>query len=260
MPDTKDELAAAIINNEFVMHYQPIVTVRDPANPECISFESLVRWQRGDELLSPGHFLGVISQCGLAIELGNWIMRTVCEQIKAWQTRGLVGAHKFYINVCREQLEDETMPARICALVREMEIHPSMIGIELSEAAEFEMAGMREQVSALSMCGLRVAFDDMGSCNAHFRLLSLLPVQLVKIDATYIAESGTPGGARLLGHIIDHCRESGLFVVAEGVETIEQRDLLRNFKCFWQQGFLHSRPLTAAGVVAYLNGINGSAK
>jgi EAL domain-containing protein (putative c-di-GMP-specific phosphodiesterase class I) len=251
-----EELSNAIRDGAFVMHYQPIVTVRDPANPECIAFESLVRWQRSETLLAPGQFLHEISRHGLAIELGDWIIRAVCEQVKTWQSQGQIGAHKVYINVCREQLQDEQMPTRVCEVIRNLKMHPSMYGIELSESAEFAMDSMRERVAALRACNLRVAFDDMGSNNAHFRLLAKLPVQLVKIDASYVAESDTPGGRRLLGHIIDHCRESGMFVTAEGVETIEQRDRLIELKCFWQQGYFHARPLTADGVVEYLSGCN----
>lgn len=252
---SKAELEAAIHDGQFVLHYQPIVNCRDIDNVQPIGLEALVRWQRGDELLSPGHFMPFIASTGLGVKFGEYVMRTAFVQMRQWQIDGLVGAQYISVNVSDEQFMDSALPLIVRRTLRATRLHHSMVHLEISETSTLNDGAAVEQARALRRESVTVVLDDIGTEQTHMIVLARMRragVSGVKIDRSYVALADDRDMREALIGIIAVARKLGMSIVAEGVETTTERDFLRMHDCNRQQGFLFCKPMPADDVTKYL--------
>lgn len=238
------DLRGALVHDELVLHYQPVI---DLATGRIIGAEALLRWQhplRG--FVGPDRFIPLAEETGLIREIGAWVFAEGCRQLTAWQT---AGHHlKLAINVSVRQLPEALSVKHILAMLAQHGLSPRQIVLEITESVLLvDSPAIQEWFVAAGAAGLQLAIDDFGTGYSSLAYLKRFPVQHVKIDREFVRDMATdPADLALVDAILAMAHSLGLSVVAEGVETAEQANLLRASACKYAQGFLYSRPVNAA--------------
>ncbi|WP_239089668.1 GGDEF domain-containing phosphodiesterase [Sphaerimonospora thailandensis] len=236
------DLQRALLENQFAIEYQPVV---DLASARVMAVEALVRWCRGGTFVPPEQFLGPAEDTGLIVPLSEWILREACREVAAWRAEGWeiglslnlsvrqITAPRF-VETVSEALTDSGLPADALTL--------EVIEEMLVENAE-DTIGRLSQLRAL---GVRLAIDDFGTGYASLAFLRQVPVDMIKIDPSFVSGLGRDETLTLLTRTIVRLgHDLGLIVVAEGIERPEQLDLLREMGCTRGQGYLVGRPTAA---------------
>jgi EAL domain-containing protein (putative c-di-GMP-specific phosphodiesterase class I) len=240
------KLREAIDEQQFELYYQPQVNI---VTGHIESVEALLRWNDPEEgLLLPGRFLPVLESSGLIIPVGKWVMQRAMQDFDRWRRLGLRPV-RIAVNVSAVQFRGHEFIDFMLDLVKDRLRDPDGFGIdvEITETAllqDIDAAG--RQLRELRAAGIRVALDDFGTGYSSLGLLSKLPVDLLKIDRSFI--KGLPGDhtcMTLTRTIIGLASAFGLLTVAEGVETAEQFKLLRLLNCDQSQGYFHCPPVAA---------------
>ncbi|MBL7259593.1 bifunctional diguanylate cyclase/phosphodiesterase [Actinoplanes sp. LDG1-01] len=246
------DLRHSLEDGDFHVVYQPIVDLRDG---RTVAVEALVRWThpvRG--FVSPAAFIPVAEDNGLIVELGEWIMRAACRQLADWR-RDLGGAAPGYIsvNVSARQLSEPGFPAVVAAVLAENGLEPRALLVEVTETAIFGGGVAIEAVEALHAAGVRIALDDFGTGHSSLGLLRTVPVDVLKVDKSFVDEiTGSSGRAVIVDALIHVSNGLGLSAVAEGVETAGQADYLRSLGYQYGQGYFFGRPVPDPGFTASL--------
>ena len=228
---------------ELLLHYQPIVDVATGAR---VGFEALVRWnhpRRG--MLLPDAFIDLAEETGLIVPIGQWILREACGQIRRWKE--LSGRWlTVNVNCSPKQLVQPQFLAEVAAVLGKAGVPPSALAIEITESTLVDRPELATFVlGELRRLGLRIVLDDFGTGYSSLSYLLQLPVDGFKIDRSFIG--ALPGGAnaaKIAGTLLILARTLGLTVTAEGVETAEQLEWLRERGCDLVQGHLLSRALS----------------
>lgn len=238
------ELRGALERSEFVVHYQPRVR---PADGVVTSAEALIRWQRpGRELLFPGAFIGLAESSGLIDGIGQWILDATCAQIAAWREQG-VHLERVSVNVSPHQLNSGALPAQVRAALDRHALPARALELEVTESLMLGDVGKAfEQLALMRSWGVSIALDDFGTGYSSMATLHQLPIDVMKIDRSFVMRLGTDSGAAaVVRAIVALARALGLHLVAEGVETETQASLLTAQGCDELQGYLYSRPVPA---------------
>jgi diguanylate cyclase (GGDEF)-like protein/PAS domain S-box-containing protein len=233
----------------FVMHYQPIATL---ATGYISKVEALVRWdhpRRG--LVAPMEFIPIAEEMGLIVPLGRWILREACRQTRAWQrayaTSGLPQAIGVTVNLSARQLLQPELPSDVAAALRDSGLPAGCLTLEMTESMLIEDSNaVLARLRALKALGVRLAIDDFGTGYSSLAYLERFPVDLLKIDKSFVDKIGAGLESPLARAMIGLGRELGIHVVAEGIETHSQWASLRALGCEMGQGFYLSRPLPPA--------------
>jgi len=246
----RQSLHAAIDNQEFVIHYQPILDLRSGA---IIAAEALLRWDHpalGRQ--PPAEFIPLAEESGLIVPLGAWVLKTSMTQIREW--RAAFGIRKIAVNVSGVQFEQADFVETIESLLRETGATPDMIELELTESMLVDCSrDMLERMNALRRLGLTLAIDDFGTGYSSLKYLSKLPVDKLKIDQSFVRQmSDDSSDATIVRTIVALGKGLNLEVFAEGVETAAQQQFLVAQGCRSGQGYLFSRPVPAADFAALL--------
>jgi len=244
-------LRGALARKEFLVHYQPKI---DVATGIITGFEALLRWRHPEfGLLSPSEFVPVLEDTDLIVPVGEWVLQTVCEQIRQWAMRGLA-ARPVAVNLSARQFRLENLDTVVSRIVTGTGIDPSLLELELTETLlmhdpERAIRTLRN----LERFGVRLAVDDFGTGYSSLAYLKRFPIASLKIDRAFIAEAITnPDDAAITLAIINLGHSLGLKVVAEGVETEEQLEFLRANGCDQMQGFFFSPAIPAEDAAALL--------
>ncbi|HEU0153247.1 MAG TPA: EAL domain-containing protein [Arenimonas sp.] len=245
----ESKLRQAIDRREFVLHYQPKVSITDR---RIVGLEALIRWQDPEQgLVAPGRFIPVLEECGLIGEVGDWALRQALADQAAWWNLGLV-APRVAVNVSPLQLRKPGFANEIVDLAAEK----STTEIELEITESVIMDNVDANILALKTvraAGVTVAIDDFGTGYCSLAYVARLPVNSLKIDRTFIVGmTEGPEGLAIVSSIIALAHALRLKVVAEGVETEEQARLLHLLRCDEAQGYLFSRPVPAAAITLLL--------
>ncbi|HEY2021475.1 sensor domain-containing protein [Paraburkholderia sp.] len=244
-------LRRALRDGEFLLHYQPQV---DLTTGEIVGMEALVRWMDPEfGLVLPTAFIPVAEECGLIGPLSEWVLREACRQNKAWQDQGLPAA-RMSVNLSARQFQQRDIRVLVTSVLEETGLTPQYLEIELTESAI--MRNGEEAVTTLSelaALGISIAIDDFGTGYSSLSYLKRFPVHRLKIDRSFVADIGSPGGNETItSAIIALAHSLELRVIAEGVETAAQLDFLVARDCDEMQGFFFSQPLPASEIPALL--------
>lgn len=239
------ELHQAIRNQEFVLHYQPIYSLKDN---QIRGFEALVRWQnprRG--LLMPQEFLPLAEDTGMILPIGKWVLREVCQQLAAWQRLFADQRMPFIsLNISGMQLKQAGFVAETAAVLREARVNPANIMFELTETSLLHNPeSCAVSITKLRSVGVRFCIDDFGTGYSSLSYLHRLPINGLKIDRSFISGLDRGEGTELVSTIVSLARNLGIYAVAEGVETEAQLTSVRALGPKYVQGFLLSMPLEA---------------
>ncbi len=248
----ENKLGRALANNEFVLYYQPLVNVK---NKKIIGAEALIRWHEPQKGLTlPGDFLGLAEETGLMPSLGRWVIKTACRQNKIWYDAGF--NLRMSVNLSNSQLKDPGLVALVKQTLLETQLDPRLLELELTESIIMESA---EDIAVilfeLKELGVEMAVDDFGTGYSSLSSLKLYPVDTLKIDKSFISDMPVnPDSAAIVTATLSLARNLNLRVVAEGVETEEQFNLLRDGQCAMVQGYYFSPPLSAENFEQALSG------
>ncbi len=240
-------LRAAVDRQEFELHYQPKVDVR---TRQIRGLEALVRWRDPDAgLVMPGAFLSLMESSGLIVPLGDWILRQAAADLRRWQGAGLFPG-RVAVNISPVQLRRRAFADHLLDLVGEWRNDSTGIDIEITEGVLIDdVSSAVSQLRVLRRSGIRVAIDDFGTGYSSLSRLAELPVDMLKIDRSFVNVLTTSGTGRTVAQtIVALGKAFNMTTVAEGVETQEQFDMLANLGCDQSQGYLHGRPLAVADV------------
>ena len=243
------DLQRAISNGELTLQYQPIVEL---ATSRVVGAEALVRWWRDGEVVTPREFLGAAEESGLIVPLGEWVLRQACAQGAAWRRASWdVGVA---VNLSARQITAPGFTARVAAILAETGLPSTALTVEVNERILVEEDGLiADRLAEVHQMGVRMAIDDFGIGYASLAYLRQLPLDIIKIDPSFVAGLGHDDTLTLLTRtVVQVGRELGLRVIAEGIEQPRQVSALREMGCDYGQGFLVARPMAAPGVEALI--------
>jgi diguanylate cyclase (GGDEF)-like protein len=248
------DLRRALERNELILHYQPQI---EAATGRPYGCEALVRWihpQRG--LVPPDHFIPLAEETGLIAPLGEWVLRTACQQQVEWRAAGLPDLI-VAVNISALQFRKRDFVQMVARMLTETGADPACIELEITESALMEPSTeLTDRLQDLVDLGLTLALDDFGTGYSSLSYLKRMPIARLKIDRSFVDDlPGNAEDAAVTSAALSLARDLGMQVVAEGVETHVQRDYLAERGCHAMQGYLFSRPLT---VDAFANWIRAN--
>jgi PAS domain S-box-containing protein/diguanylate cyclase (GGDEF)-like protein len=239
------KLRNALELRQFELHYQPKVDVK---TRRIEGVEALLRWRDPDAgLVAPGTFIPLLESSGFIVEVGEWIIRQAAQDCQQWREQGLTPV-RVAVNISPVQLRRTDFVSRFLALTEPWSSQQCGLDIEITEGTLFDDSdALLSKLQRLRAAGVRIAIDDFGTGYSSLSRLADLPIDTLKIDRSFVArlESDDRHGKTLVRTIVSLARAFKMTVVAEGVETFEQLDVLWTLGCDQSQGFLHSKPVTA---------------
>ena len=244
------ELAAAADAGQLVVHYQPILSVLDG---RCTAVEALVRWQHPSRgLLPPNEFVGTAERTGAIIGIGAAVLRQACIDATHWPDDHGVPL-RMHVNVSAAQLTDPAFVDTVRGCLTEFAFAPQQLVLEVTETMVLSSPAVRSSLGALAAAGVALAIDDFGTGYSALTTLRTLPISVVKIDESFVADCPTnPADQAVVEAIVQMAGRLGLQTIAEGVERLEQQQYLRAVGADAMQGFLHLRPAPAPDVERWL--------
>jgi diguanylate cyclase (GGDEF)-like protein len=247
----EEDLRSALVQDEFLLHYQPQVN----QTGQCVGVEALVRWahpQRG--MVSPAQFIPLAEETGLILPLGRWVLHHACTLLARWQDEPQLAHLTMAVNVSSRQFRHASFVDDVARVLAITGAPSGKLKLELTESLLVEdMETTIATMAALRSYGVGFSLDDFGTGYSSLSYLKRMPLDQLKIDQSFVRDLLTdPNDAAIVDTIIALSRSLGLEVIAEGVETPEQRDLLARAGCHLYQGYLFSRPLPTDLLEAFL--------
>ena len=242
-------LRRALQNQEFLLHYQPRVSVD---SLQITGVEALVRWQHPQlGLVSPSEFIPLAEDTGLIVPIGEWVLREACEQNRRWQEQGFAPV-QMAVNISARQFHDQHLPQTVIRILDESGLSPTHLELELTESSIMQNAEFAEGVlNRWKNMGIKISIDDFGTGFSSLASLKRLPIDALKIDQSFVRDANTDADdAAIVMAIITLAHNLRLRVVAEGVETEEQLRFLQLLRCDEIQGNFFTKPLPADAVVS----------
>jgi diguanylate cyclase (GGDEF)-like protein len=241
----EESLRRALERQELVLHYQPKVDLR---TGDITSAEALLRWvhpARG--AVHPAQFIPVAEECGLIVPIGAWVLREACVQARSWADAGLPPI-TMAVNVSGREFHDDRFLAGLFDVLHDTGLNADTLELELTESVLMKNADLAATLlRAMRQRGVRVAVDDFGTGYSSLSCLQRFAIDALKIDQSFIRQIGTAGDdTTLVKTVIAMARSLNLRVIAEGVETEEERGFLQTHRCDEAQGYYFSRPIPAA--------------
>jgi diguanylate cyclase len=234
-------LRRALENNELEIHYQPKFDRRD----RPIGLEALLRWRHPTlGLITPQKFIPIAEESGLIVPIGEWVLRESCRHSRMWQVAGSPPI-KIAVNVSALQFLRTDFVYTVSRCLTENNLQPQWLEIEITETLLMQNAGeVASRLAQIRAMGVTIAIDDFGTGYSSLAYLQRLPIDTLKIDRSFVSDIGTDQsrGNAIINAIVGLGRNLNMTVVAEGVETMEQRDALLRAGCDAFQGFLYGMP------------------
>ena len=246
------QLREAIGRGEFKLYFQPEI---DIGNGQVQSMEALIRWDHPEMgLIGPEKFIPIAEHSGFIIDLGDWVLRAACRQMKQWLTEGN-DKMRVAVNLSAIQIQSEQIVDSVLRILDEVGLDPKYLELEVTETAMIDNVGKIDRIlQKFRGEGIHIAIDDFGTGYSSLSHLKYLVVDKLKIDRSFIKDvTKSQTDAALVGAVIAMARRMKLRVVAEGVETQEQFDYLRRLKCDIAQGYYISKPVPAEDAAEFLN-------
>jgi diguanylate cyclase (GGDEF)-like protein len=243
-------LRKALINNELEVYYQPQMDMKDNS---LVGMEALLRWNHPEKgMVSPGDFIPLAEETGLIESIGEWVLRAACAQNKAWQDTGYPPV-SVAVNMSARQFRRRDIVELVGSILEETGLEPKYLELELTESIVMhDMESTIATLKGLKKMGVKLAIDDFGTGYSSLAYLKLFPIDHLKIDRSFVFNiSSDKNDAAIAASVVVLAHSMNLKVVAEGVETVEQLDILREQGCDFVQGYFFSKPVSAKEFVPF---------
>lgn len=247
--EIENELRKALDRNEFSLHYQPIVSI---STGKLTSVEALIRWNHpamGN--VSPAKFIPIAEETGLIVSIGEWVLRTACHQLILWDRAGLP-LKSISVNISIRQFYQPNLIHMIESILTETALNPKRLTIEITESMTMDVETATNILAALKGLGIKISMDDFGTGYSSLSHLHKFPIDYLKIDQSFTRNVSVKGGEKMAITILQMAHNLGLKVVAEGVETNEQVEILQKYNCHEAQGYLFSKPIPPEEMSSFL--------
>lgn len=233
--DTENALRQAIVRNELVLHWQPIVNLK---NSQVHTMEALLRWRHPNgELLLPQEFLSVAEDSGLIVQMGQWVLRNAC------MAGSLTDDRNVSVNVSARQLQEVTFVDDLMSILSSTNFAPERLIIEVTENSLIDTSLVGGPLTRVRELGCKIALDDFGSGYSSLGLLERLPVDIIKLDRAFVKEVATSEASQaIIKSLVQLANALGMMFIAEGVETDAQRKVLRSLGVLNAQGYWFGQP------------------
>ncbi|MBN1410259.1 MAG: EAL domain-containing protein [Spirochaetales bacterium] len=255
--ELESNLYKAVNNNELLLYYQPQINI---FTSRIIGFEALLRWKHPEYgIIPPNDFIPIAEECGLIIPIGNWVLKNASEQGKRWQEKGY-NPIKICINLSKKQFNDHDLLDNINNTLENTNYSSKFFELEITESIvmhnEQKIMNLLQSIAKL---GVQLSMDDFGTGYSSFAYLKEFPINILKIDRSFIKDlaAGSHKEISIIKAIIAVAKSLELGIIAEGVETEEQLEILYGLNCEVIQGFLLSRPVPEDEAVKFLSKGNG---
>lgn len=246
------DLRRAIERQEFRLHYQPIISLDSGT---INGFEALVRWQHPEHgLVSPAEFIPLAEETGLIVPLGWWVIREACSQMQVWQAQFLANPLTISVNISGRQFSELDLSQRIEQILQEYRLDPRTLKLEITESAIVENAeSATVMLAQLRKLGIQLCMDDFGTGYSSLSYLHRFPIDMLKIDRSFVSRMSFDNeDSEIVRTIVTLAHNLGMNVTAEGVETAEQVDLLKEINCEYGQGYFFSKPIDSKAATALI--------
>ena len=250
---TETDLRKAVENEEFLVYYQPVVSLQ---RGELSGFEALVRWrhpQRG--IVAPGEFVPLAEETGLIVPIGFHVLREACRQMHEWHTRFPEMSHvAISVNVSGRQFSRSDLTGRVRDILRDTGLNPRALKLEITETVIMENAeSIVDTLQELKGLGVRLSIDDFGTGYSSLGYLHRFPVDTLKIDRSFVKDMpASRDHLAIVSTIVALAHNLGINVIAEGPESREEVDGLRSLGCEYAQGYYFARPMDAKAAERYM--------
>ncbi|HPF59051.1 MAG TPA: EAL domain-containing protein [Candidatus Competibacteraceae bacterium] len=248
----ENHLRKALKNQELILYYQPQVALNSGI---VTGVEALLRWNNPKlGMVSPEDFIPVAEETGLIVSIGEWVLRTACSQARTWQVTEGLSSLRMAVNLSPRQFADPDFVERIAVILRETGLQPELLELEITESLLMQ-GGLLESLLLLKEIGVMLSIDDFGTGYSNLSYLQRFPVDRLKIDKSFVKDIGSKSDQNntIAGAVIAMARSLRLGVIAEGVETKKQADILRLLGCDEMQGYYFSRPYPPEQVIKIIN-------
>ncbi|WOV87478.1 EAL domain-containing protein [Sporosarcina oncorhynchi] len=243
------ELRQALDNKQFSLHYQPQI---DLATGLIKGLEALARWEHPERgFIAPNRFIPIAEENGFILQLGAWVLRQACRQAKAWQDKGFLPL-RISVNVSMRQFIQPAFVEDVKKILAETGLDPAYLNLEITESMMSDVQQCQPKLIELQQAGISVSIDDFGTGYSSLLYLSKFPISHLKIDQAFIGELSKEN-SMIVKAIIDLAKNLNLNVIAEGVETSEQENFLKELKCDEVQGYYYAKPMPWNEVEKFLN-------
>ncbi len=254
------DLRYALERNELLLYYQPVM---DMPNHNLYGVEALLRWRHPEQkLITPDKFINLAEETGLIIPIGEWVLKTVCMQIKAWQDQGFY-VPRVAINLSARQFRDKDLINNISRILSETGVKAEYIALEITESMLIDnIEKVVETLNRLHAMGLHISIDDFGTGYSSLSYLKQFPIHTLKIDRSFVRDLVTDRNDRtIVAAIIAMAHSLEMEVIAEGIEIEEQLNFLVTQKCNHYQGYYFSKPVTVSEIeLMLMNSVTQSNK
>ena len=255
--ETERELRRAVDSGELFNLYQPIVSTEEG---RLVGFEALVRWRHPSRgVVPPAEFIGIAEQTGLIVAVGEAVLSEACEKAAGWQqTPGGAGL-RIAVNLSPRQVADPSLVSSVEGILERTGLDPDLLSLEITETVLIEDPDATlDTLNTLKQLGVRLVLDDFGTGYSSLTHVKRFPIDLLKIDRSFVAGLGQDqGDSAIVTAVLSMARAVGIGAVAEGVETVEQAAQLRSLGCPLAQGYLYARPLAATAADQLVEGSLG---
>jgi EAL domain-containing protein (putative c-di-GMP-specific phosphodiesterase class I) len=249
----ENDLHHALARGEFSLNYQPIVTLKENS---LEGFEALLRWHHPDKgVIGPEEFIPIAEETGLILDIGQWVLKEACKQVKKWQDQFPFYRDLFVnINIAQKQFNQPEFVLKLRKVLKETWLDPACLNLEITENVLMENAeSMIEVLNKIRELGVGLHVDDFGTGYSSLSYLQQFPIDTLKIDYTFINRIGTNGDrAEIVKTILVLARELGVDSIAEGIETENQMIFLRDLDCHYGQGYYFGKPMAPGKVEGIL--------
>lgn len=252
----EQELHHALLRKEFILHYQPKV---NSSTNELVGLEALLRWDHPSRgLLNSSEFIDAAIECGIVVKIGDWVIDSACEQIQQWHKSNSSALNvPVAINLATPEIRNELLETVDNALLK-FKISPKLLQLEITESVLIgDLDSTRSLLSDLSNKGISIAIDDFGTGYSSLSVLKSLPINVLKIDQSFIKNIvNDSDDSIIVNAIVNMGHALGLSIVAEGVETVEQLNIVKGLECDEHQGFFYSKPLSPVDLEKHIHSIS----
>ncbi|WP_210398058.1 EAL domain-containing protein [Motiliproteus sediminis] len=255
--DLEKDLRRAVVEQQFEVYYQPLIGMQ---GGRVTGAEALIRWNHPEQgVIPPGRFIPLAEETGLIVPIGQWVLEQVCQQLNSWAAQGQLSL-RVAVNMSPKQCFESNGVETICRVIRESRVDTGSLVLEITESMLMEDERALRSLQQIRDLGVRLSMDDFGTGYSSLSYLKHFPIDILKIDRSFIMGlPGDRGDAALVEAIVAMARSLELEVVAEGVELDSQKEFLHSLECNYLQGFYYGKPMPLAAFEQFVNQYNAPA-